>query len=195
MVSGRAGLPPVTSRQSSRSRSAQSTRTCVEIKFYGAFVLNRRVVLHAIDATPARWRGDAGSSPLDRARTAASSPRNDLVKNCRVHPTHWLISTQRGTRRRGAGGTPQVRTNYKTARPRRRQHAPWTAYARLRTPPAAAPRAWPPAWHFPRAAGRGAPTTRRCPGRGRPSPRRRGSASSGRRGRASRRPSATAAPP
>ena len=24
--------------------------------------------LHAIDATPARWRGDAGSSPLDRAR-------------------------------------------------------------------------------------------------------------------------------
>ena len=49
-------------------------------------MLNQRVVLHAIDATPARWRGDAGSSPLDRARTtAASSP---------VHPTHWLISTQ-----------------------------------------------------------------------------------------------------
>ena len=64
-------------------------------KCYGAFVLNHRVVLHAIDATPARWRGDAGSSPLDRARTAASSPGNDLVKNCRVHPTHWLISTQR----------------------------------------------------------------------------------------------------
>jgi len=68
--------------------------TCVEIKIYGAFVLNQRVVLHAIDATPARWRGDAGSSPLDRARTAASSLRNDLVKNCRVHPTHWFISTQ-----------------------------------------------------------------------------------------------------
>ena len=30
-------------------------------KFYGAFVLNHRVVLHAIDATPARCRGDAGS--------------------------------------------------------------------------------------------------------------------------------------
>ena len=44
-------------------------------KCYGAFVLNHRVVLHAIDATPARWRGDAGSSPLE-------------------HPTHWLISTQ-----------------------------------------------------------------------------------------------------
>ena len=34
-------------------------------KLYGAFVLNHRVVLDAIDATPARWRGDAGSSPLD----------------------------------------------------------------------------------------------------------------------------------
>ena len=46
---------------------------------------------YAVDATPARWRGDVGSSPLDRARSAASSPRNDLVKNCRVHPSHWLI--------------------------------------------------------------------------------------------------------
>jgi len=27
--------------------------------------MNRRVDLHAIDATLARWRGDAGSSPLD----------------------------------------------------------------------------------------------------------------------------------
>ena len=32
---------------------------------FTAFVLNRRVILHAIDAMPARWRGDAGSSPLD----------------------------------------------------------------------------------------------------------------------------------
>ena len=39
-------------------------------KFYGAFVLNRRVYLHAIDAPPARWRGDAGSSPLDGAPDA-----------------------------------------------------------------------------------------------------------------------------
>jgi hypothetical protein len=38
----------------------------------GAFVLNRRVVLHAIDATPARRRGGVNSSPLDRVRTAAS---------------------------------------------------------------------------------------------------------------------------
>ena len=49
---------------------------CVEIKLYGAFVKNHRVVLHAMDATPARRRGDAGSSPLGRARTAASSPEN-----------------------------------------------------------------------------------------------------------------------
>ncbi len=60
-------------------------------------MLNHRLNLHAIDATPARWRGDAGSSPLDGASTAASSPRNVLVKNCRVHPTHWLISTHRST--------------------------------------------------------------------------------------------------
>ena len=33
---------------------------CVEIKFLRRV---RRVVLHAIDATPARWRGDVGSSP------------------------------------------------------------------------------------------------------------------------------------
>ena len=44
-------------------------------KFHGTFVLNHHVVLHAIDATPARWRGDAGSSPLDRARTAAPCTR------------------------------------------------------------------------------------------------------------------------
>ena len=50
--------------------------------------------LHAIDATPARRCGGVDSSQLDGASTAASSPRNDLVKNYRVHPTHWLISTQ-----------------------------------------------------------------------------------------------------
>ena len=70
-------------------------------KFYGAFVLNHRVVLHAIDAMPARWRGDVESSPLDRARTDASLPRNDLVKNCWVHPTHWLISAQVATLSQG----------------------------------------------------------------------------------------------
>ena len=48
-------------------------------QIYGAFVLNRRVDLHAIDATPARWRGNVGSSPPDGASAATSSPRNDLV--------------------------------------------------------------------------------------------------------------------
>jgi hypothetical protein len=52
-------------------------------QIYGAFVLNRRVDLHAIDATPARRRGDVCSSPLDGASAATSS-----------HPTHWLIVTQ-----------------------------------------------------------------------------------------------------
>ena len=43
-----------------------------------AAVAASSVARHAVDATPARWRSDAGSSPLDRG----------------VHPTHWLISTQ-----------------------------------------------------------------------------------------------------
>ena len=99
-------------------------------KFYGAFVLNRRVVLHAIDAPPARWRGDAGSSPLDRARTAASLPRNDLVKNCRVHPTHWLIFTQvKGEAGKEAPPGQRLRGRFKSSRrrgsePRRRSAQP-----------------------------------------------------------------------
>ena len=63
----------------SRGRAPQRRRPVRKSKFYGAFALNRRVVLHAIDATPARWRGDAGSPPLDRARSAASSPRTDTL--------------------------------------------------------------------------------------------------------------------
>ena len=76
-------------------------------KFYGAFVLNRRVVLHAIDATPARWRGVAGSSPLDGASAATSSPKNDSAKNYR-YPTYWLISTQAVTTTTGAGQTAKA---------------------------------------------------------------------------------------
>ena len=45
--------------------------------------------LHAIDATPARWRAPGGLSPLDSVSTVAFSPWKDLV-----HPTHWLIYAQ-----------------------------------------------------------------------------------------------------
>ena len=55
-------------------------------KFDGVFVLNHRVVLDAIDATPARWRGDAGSSPLDGASTAASSPSTRFTSD--FHTVH-----------------------------------------------------------------------------------------------------------
>ena len=37
--------------------------------------------LHAIDATPARWRAPGGLSPLDSVSTVAFSPWKDLVKN------------------------------------------------------------------------------------------------------------------
>ena len=40
-------------------------------KFYGAFVLNHRGVLHAIDATPARWRGDG--KPVSNILVAQSN--------------------------------------------------------------------------------------------------------------------------
>ena len=61
-----------------RSVVAHNTLLSVwKSKFYGAFVLNHRVVLHAVEAAPARWRGGAGLSPLDR-----------------LHPAHWLIFTQ-----------------------------------------------------------------------------------------------------
>ena len=49
--------------------------SCVEIRIYGVFVLNHRVVLHAIDATPARWRDDAGSLPLGRSQHRPSSEK------------------------------------------------------------------------------------------------------------------------
>ena len=52
-------------------------------QIYGVFVLNRRVDLHAIDAAPARWRGDVGSSPLDRASAAASCDACTLCRRAR----------------------------------------------------------------------------------------------------------------
>ena len=62
-----------------------------------AAVAASSVARHAIDATPAGWRSGAGSSPLNGPSTAASSPRNDLVNNYRVHPMHRLNFTQAGT--------------------------------------------------------------------------------------------------
>ena len=103
----------------SSSKSLLQTGPVWKSKFYGAFVLNHRVVLRAIDATPARWRDDAGSLLLDGASTAASSPRNDLV-----HPKHWLISTQAascgGTTGRRRSRTSATRCGPCSTRPRRR---------------------------------------------------------------------------
>ena len=67
-----------TLQQMGRSHRANQASASAQIKYRGAS-LNHDI--HAIDATPARWRGDVVSSPLDRASTTASSPRNDLVKN------------------------------------------------------------------------------------------------------------------
>ena len=50
--------------------------------------------LHAIDATPARWRGDVGSSPRDGASSAASSSRNG-TRHTRLFPHRWRRSRSR----------------------------------------------------------------------------------------------------
>ena len=52
-------------------------------QIYGAFVLHRRVDLHAIDATSARWRGGVNSSPLDGTSMATDA----LVD---FHTDHYL---------------------------------------------------------------------------------------------------------
>ena len=58
-VGGLAGLGgAVLGKRRGRRRVARARVALQPVwksKFYGAFVLNRRVVLHAIDATPARW--------------------------------------------------------------------------------------------------------------------------------------------
>ena len=63
---------------------------CVEIN-----ILRRVPPRHRRDACSIAWR--CRFLAARRARTAASSPRNDLV-----HPTHWLISTQVPTTRAGS---------------------------------------------------------------------------------------------
>jgi len=67
-------------------------------------VLNHRAVLHAIDATPARWRGDAGSSPLDRARTAASAP--DTLVDFHTGPSTGRVVVRRDGERLFAVAAP-----------------------------------------------------------------------------------------
>ena len=62
------------------------------IGWYGPvwkYILRR---VHAIDATPARWRGDAGSSPLDGASTAACTRRTCLLY---TSPSPRDLSTSR----------------------------------------------------------------------------------------------------
>ena len=82
----------------------------MEIGFYGAFVLNHRVVLHAIDATPARWRGDAGSLPLDRAPDALvdfhTGANEAGARHARGEPLGVSRRVERrgGAERRGARG-------------------------------------------------------------------------------------------
>ena len=65
----RAASPAQPRRHASLRR--RSAATCVEIKFTGRFVLNQRITLHAIDATPARRRGDVTARRSQRGHVIA----------------------------------------------------------------------------------------------------------------------------
>ena len=62
-----------------------------------AAVAASSVARHAIDATPAWWRGDAGSSALDGTSAATPSPRNDLVKISRVRAPDARVDFHTGS--------------------------------------------------------------------------------------------------
>ena len=55
-------------------KDGRDVGVCAEIKIlrHVCAESSRRPPRHRRDALPARWRGDAGSSPLDGASTAAS---------------------------------------------------------------------------------------------------------------------------
>ena len=74
---------------SARRRCVDS---CAEIKILRRVRAEspRRPPRHRRDASSMARR--CGLSPPDSANTAAFSPRTDLVKNYRVHPTHGLIN-------------------------------------------------------------------------------------------------------
>ena len=69
--------PPGGARLDRRPRGRRPRSCAVWNQILRRSVLKHRVVLHAIDARSMAWH--AGSSPLDRAMTAASLPRNDVV--------------------------------------------------------------------------------------------------------------------
>ena len=77
----------------------QASLNLCEIEFYGAFVLNHRAVLHAIDAL-ARWRGGAGSSQLDRAPDGQLADfHTGLDKSCALSADPFKPRPRRGQAR------------------------------------------------------------------------------------------------
>ena len=59
-------------------------RVVASLHGVASMALNRRVDLHAIDATPARWRGDAGSSPPVREDKCEDAATRVRVRVARV---------------------------------------------------------------------------------------------------------------
>ena len=76
------------------ARAQRDAETCVEIKILRRVRAesSRRPPRHRRDTCSMAWR--CRFRTARPSQEAASSPRNDLVKNCRVHAARWLISAQ-----------------------------------------------------------------------------------------------------
>ena len=86
----RAALPPGIARRCAFVEG-DMLRADVSVAVHNS---NRRGASHAIDATPAQWRGGVCLAPLDSGTKVAFSTRNDFAKKYRVRPTHCLICAQ-----------------------------------------------------------------------------------------------------
>ena len=86
----RAALPPGIARRCAFVEG-DMLRADVSVAVHNS---NRRGASHAIDATPAQWRGGVCVTPLDSGTKVAFSTRNDFAKKYRVRPTHCLICAQ-----------------------------------------------------------------------------------------------------
>ena len=99
MISAPAAATP--KECSARTSSGARARTCVEIKIYGAFVLNQRVVLHAIFMIPARRRGGSqshleGRGDLDAVRIGPNfDQRPPIASSPGDESTQWRGITRR----------------------------------------------------------------------------------------------------
>ena len=121
-------------RTRTRTPRRRRRRTSEEINLYGAFVLIIASSSTPIDATPARWRGDAGSSASlpcsttfrawsassGRRRTRTTAATRRSTPSCRRLPYNSRTSPARSTRRIRTASARRVNGASGSSWPRRR---------------------------------------------------------------------------